>query len=118
MKCLFNLYYSFSSEVVNAPRHVRVQQIHGYRTWHLNKTRATQAGIFLAKGTADTFRQRGHGWEGLSRTVNSCCHRDACVTAWFSPSLFLVKSALYSAVVNPKLPSKPGALLREGEGAT
>lgn len=31
--------------------------------------------MFLEKGTADIFRQRGSDWEGLSKTVNSCCHR-------------------------------------------
>lgn len=42
---------------------------------HLNKTWAEQAGMFLEKGTAVIFRQRGCDWEGLSKTVNSCCHR-------------------------------------------
>lgn len=78
--------------------------------------------MFLEKGTADIFRQRGSNWEGLSKMVNSCCHRHLrnglvfpIIIYWLS---LLLLSAFDSAVANPRSPGKPGVQLRKGEGAT
>lgn len=35
----------------------------------------SREGTFLEKGAADIFQQRGSDWEGLRKTVSSCCHR-------------------------------------------
>lgn len=50
MKCLFNFYYSFSSEVANAPRHVREQQIQSCRHCIQTKLGLSRQGYFWIRG--------------------------------------------------------------------
>lgn len=58
----------------------------------LNKAWAEQRGMFLEKGKADIFWQQGGDWEGLSKMVNSCCHRHLRNCLGFPIILLLVKS--------------------------